>query len=418
MVGMAADLLVGRSTVIQACIALQSVSALCNIALLILQMYLPSPAETVFAYFTEALCCIGGSCYIACVIPFTADQLIGAFGEQLSFTVYWMMWGFAIGYHTIILSFNPFDYLNFTAQVVAFLCLSTMAFILWYWNESLNMVPQQTNPYKLIFKVLNYARKHKYPERRSAFTYWEEDIPSRIDLGMSKYGGPFTVEEVEDVKTFLSLIPVILCAGGCNLGMYMNIEWEAWFLDEQVHISTKHTTILACSDILNALMIILGVPLYHFLIYPLFYNHIPTMLRSIGFGLFLLLCSFAISAMLGNILLCSSNLNVTCLFFHSEMFNISSNGLWWSLSPSIIFNLGYLISLITLFEFVFAQTPRSILGMMSGLIILSVGLSSFLGYGIYQLALNKLPITHTYSLFSSNVYVPDRSGTLNGSGTV
>ena len=29
------------------------------------------------------------------------------------------------------------------------------------------------------------------PERRSAFTYWEEDIPRRIDLGKSKYGGPF-----------------------------------------------------------------------------------------------------------------------------------------------------------------------------------------------------------------------------------
>ena len=33
-----------------------------------------------------------------------------------------------------------------------------------------------------------------------ALTYWEEDISSRIDLGMSKCDGPFTVEEVDNVK--------------------------------------------------------------------------------------------------------------------------------------------------------------------------------------------------------------------------
>ena len=69
-----------------------------------------------------------------------------------------------------------------------------MAFILSYFKYLLTIFPHLVNPYKLIFRVLNYAQKHKYPERRSALTYWEEDIPSRIDLGISKYGGPFTVE--------------------------------------------------------------------------------------------------------------------------------------------------------------------------------------------------------------------------------
>ena len=34
-------------------------------------------------------------------------------------------------------------------------------------------------------------------------TYWEEDIPPRIDLGKLKYGGPFTTEEVEDTNDIL-----------------------------------------------------------------------------------------------------------------------------------------------------------------------------------------------------------------------
>ena len=40
----------------------------------------------------------------------------------------------------------------------------------------------------------------------SAFTYWENDIPSRIGLYKHKYGGPFTNEEVEDVLRLLIFI--------------------------------------------------------------------------------------------------------------------------------------------------------------------------------------------------------------------
>ena len=68
-----------------------------------------------------------------------------------------------------------------------------------------------------MYKVLNYSYQHKYPERRSAFTYWENDIPSRIDLGKDKYGGPFTYEQVEDVKTFFRLLLLIMSLFGFYL---------------------------------------------------------------------------------------------------------------------------------------------------------------------------------------------------------
>ena len=62
--------------------------------------------------------------------------------------------------------------------------------------------PKSPQYLKNIYSVLRFAAKHKAPVNRSALTYWEEDIPSRIDLGKSRYGGPFTTEQVEDVKTF------------------------------------------------------------------------------------------------------------------------------------------------------------------------------------------------------------------------
>ena len=83
-----------------------------------------------------------------------------------------------------------------------------------------------SNPIKQIAKVLNYARKHKIPEQRSALTYWEEDYPSSIDLGKEKYGGPFTVEDVEDVKTVLRLVPVVVCITMGALGLQrMNYDY-------------------------------------------------------------------------------------------------------------------------------------------------------------------------------------------------
>ncbi len=66
----------------------------------------------------------------------------------------------------------------------------------------------------MVYKVTKFALQHRIPIQRSAFTYCEEELPSGLNLGKDKYGGPFTTEEVEDVKTFLkvllSLGPVFL----------------------------------------------------------------------------------------------------------------------------------------------------------------------------------------------------------------
>ena len=67
--------------------------------------------------------------------------------------------------------------------------------------------PKPPNSLRTIYQVLKFAA-NKAPLNRSALTYWEEDIPSRMDLGKSRYGGPFTTEQVEDVKTFFKIIVI------------------------------------------------------------------------------------------------------------------------------------------------------------------------------------------------------------------
>ena len=79
-----------------------------------------------------------------------------------------------------------------------------------------------------MYRVTKFVRQHKVPIRRSAFTYCEDDIPSGLDLGKSKYGGPFTTEEVENVKAFYGILKILLAYG------------VAWFMKVASNIMVSH----------------------------------------------------------------------------------------------------------------------------------------------------------------------------------
>ena len=78
----------------------------------------------------------------------------------------------------------------------------------WFYSE-----PGQHSPYKTVLKILNYVRKHKYPLQCSAFTYCDYIIPSRFNFAKERFGGPFTTEQVEDVKSFLRILLMLLVLG-------------------------------------------------------------------------------------------------------------------------------------------------------------------------------------------------------------
>jgi len=55
-------------------------------------------------------------------------------------------------------------------------------------------------------------------------------VPSRMDLGKSKYGGPFTTEQVEDVKSFLKLLvmplPIFITLLGLQSSGAFLVEYD------------------------------------------------------------------------------------------------------------------------------------------------------------------------------------------------
>ena len=76
------------------------------------------------------------------------------------------------------------------------------------------------NPYKEVARVVGFARRNKIPIQRSAFTFWEDDIPTGLDLGKDKYGGPFTTEQVENVKSFFGIVILLFSVGPFFFSQY------------------------------------------------------------------------------------------------------------------------------------------------------------------------------------------------------
>ena len=154
--------------------------------------------------------------------------------------------------------------------------------------------PKSPQSLKTIYQVLKFAVKHKAPLNRSAFTYWEDDIPSRLDLGKSKYGGPFTTEQVEDVKTIIHLLVVSTPLFIVCMSLTFRIIGLSTNISEMDSSTSEIAHFFAHSFALHA---ILGTLAFEFLVYPLAKNKLPSILKRITavpliFTLISLVCFF------------------------------------------------------------------------------------------------------------------------------
>ena len=153
----------------------------------------------IFIYMFNVFNSLGLAAIYANILPFITDQIIEASGDELSAAVHWWYWS---------LDFSPMVLVAFVCALrnilpvilllmlifVSFSGLAIALSSLFLCQHWLDKTPQITNPIKHIVNVLNYVKNNKYPRNRSALTYWEQDIPSQLDLGKNKYGGPFSEE--------------------------------------------------------------------------------------------------------------------------------------------------------------------------------------------------------------------------------
>ena len=397
--GWVAESWLGRYRAIVVGLVLSSITVLTlQVAFVMLQFdWTPIPAITLLV-ISMLIGIFGFGSFYTIILPFALDQMIGASAEQLSAAVHWFFWGFNNGaLLKDVLECVPIpnqlqylDILPVIFLILGTLCLSAVLMMDCLYHKWLDTNNKTGNPIKLIFQVLNYARKNKCPRLRSALTYIDEENPSRLDFGKHKFGGPFTEEEVEDVKTILSLMPPILLAIGVIFLSDIGPRQTPVANDTIKCVSSQR---YCNKSITNFVMI----PIYSFIVYPFARKHIPSLLKMIGAGLIVCLVSTVINTV------------VTANAFFSQNTTISDTPqvpIYWIPVIELLNGIGVTVTLMYGIEFTMAQTPNRMRGIMMGLVITMMGWttndSKILMHivGIFKVS------TQNYTLYSSLVLPP------------
>ena len=321
VIGLLADIYCNRYNCIKVSIVLLLVSTLTGLGLAVAALVITElkPLLLKFLSGTTLVEVLMSAIFIVVIfslgmfeavgIQFGMDQMVEASSDQISAFTHWYYWSMNIGigiqatalcglyvFGQCTLPVQSFERNNkvaYNTAIIMMLLIQTVSVLasllsLYQLKRYLTIEPAGHNHFTTVYKVLKYAWQHKCPERRSAFTYWEEDIPPRIDLGKSKYGGPFTTEEVEDVKTFLTLLLVLSSLFGFHLadnGYSVNRQLNFKFCPSQI----LQASVTLSPNILQTVTVMVSIPILHFLLLPRLHRYIPNMLHRLGIGSVLML---------------------------------------------------------------------------------------------------------------------------------
>ena len=286
--GWLADAKLGNYKVFRINVVLLFISAVMNCLFLILEALV---LENNHVLEVIRLCAVGsffvvGSCGCSTtVLPLGLDQMPDASSSSITSFIAWVVFTVFIGlllyrFTTLVHSYNLIseETLYLICTLFSTICLSVILVSTFVFSPKwLIIEPKSPQSLKTIYEVLKFAAKHKAPLNRSSFTYWEEDIPSRIDLGKSKYGGPFTTEQVEDIKTVLRLLVI----SSPLFFVYIPSSFHTYEPNVNIQHSGRYSftfRIFHCSPT----YVILTTLVVEFLIYPLAKNIFPSILKRIA----------------------------------------------------------------------------------------------------------------------------------------
>ena len=398
-IALVADIYLGRYKVIQYSMRLLWIAVIASNTITALQYYYVKNIATSSILMVFTTIGVAGSAGILVnSLQFGIDQLTDASSSEITSYISWGAWNFMLACTTGAIVTNCLTrYISLSYFVLPLSCtlsiLSDCCFSHWLVKE-----PVTNNPFKLIYQVLRYAVKNKYPRLRSAFTYWEDKPYSRIDLGKNKYGGPFTIEQVEDVKTFFRILAVcgfctpmlILFSSLHNL--FDNQYYDNLFLD--IKSCYYHSFALN----LDYITTIFLVPVIEFTLYPL----LMKCARCINFsiraryllGIFLTILYELHILGIELVVMQTSDLhNSTCFYY----VNVKTVSLYWLIPPKVLFGIALYITLTSSMEFIVAQAPYCMRGLLLGIGILLFGLSEALSSLCSSLSVNILRKYYTQS---------------------
>lgn len=400
IVGCFADIRFGRYKTLIGSIVVMTMALLIYLGLFVWIRYfsINSKVIPVLMGFSTVIVYIAYMAYDVTILHYGMDQLFDSPADHQSIFIHWFVWIKQVAQfllniescinekysHTIFL-INLVVATFMLMLIVGLSCLKQSWFVIDF---------PQDNPFKLIYQVIKYARNHRVPVRRSAFTYCEDEMPSRLDLGKTKYGGPFVTEQVEDVKAFCGILKIVFVVAPIYM-MEIVINFDKFTVHRlsSCQSAIKYynftednrrliTFVLLDHGLLKSLNIVILLPIYVTIFRPLILHYIPTMLKRIALSMYCMIASLLVTTV-SNILFYwkLDNTNTKC---ELHPFMSTSNPSVGQLAMSLqIFKLTFasltsMIYYVALYEFICSQSPQSMKGILIGISYVTQGICQFI----------------------------------------
>ena len=400
--GLLADVYFGRYKIIRASLIAMAVSMIGTTVVLVVVVQFGSYKENPFMIRIAfavgegsaiLILAIGLAGFTSNIVQFGLDQLQDAPSNKLGAFVHLYVWANRLGYlvFSTIYSIKQCYYdpnltkaLLYTLPGGCFIALSALLLFNCFTHRMFNKERVKYNPYKTIFRILNFARKHKRPVGHpSAFAYCDTFKPSRMDYAKERYGGPFTTSDVEDVKTFIrvSLLlivlgPIFVIVVPTSFYLFATFASHTGTHIEIGSVKCSAEWELLQSGLLSEILSTLTMPLYTWLLFSVFYkkNLLPKIIHRIQFAA--LLFSLTPVNMLaidltGHILKTNTGFNnETCIFSRKTLADFEPLHLHWSvlILPNLTKTLALDLIMASTFEFISAQSPHTMKGVLVGLL--------------------------------------------------
>ena len=356
------------------------------------------------------------------------DQLMEYSSTHLSLYLHWLVWFRYMGDFLCVFPLtltNCYD--NKTDDDLQFLPLIIFVFLVLSIIITLRMKNAfyielgSISPYKMVIKVIGYALRHRHPQtRRGAFFFYSGFNPGRLDFAKVHYGGPFSTKDVENVKTFLQILCMLLCVGPVFIlkittSYFMYQHFVKHFVNQSLNEEncSLFWPFLGSGNQINLLTVI-AFPIYIIVIFKVL-KGIPRILSRLFLGLVmfnLYLISILCIEVIGHYKFMSNegNTNKT-LHCALSVINSTDNSLnvHWSslLVPSLSLGLAMPILYATVFEFIAAQSPRAMTGLMVGTfycvdgIFQLIGIANTIPFSLKKIWNHKELLNSTYILEES-----------------
>lgn len=327
--------------------------------------------------------------FFATVLSYAMDQMVYEPSAKLRAFVHWLSWGYFVGYLVAFLFF-PQSNTTVSGQIkvvstcIVIFGIQTIGLVLHTCLKE-TLIPSgrvKDNGYKMIYRVLRFAWKNKYPQNRSAYSYWEQNQPSRIDLAKIRYGGLYSEDAVEYTKTTFRMVLIFLSSFGIYIPLALIQNILPFSIQYQGAMTDLHGYGLSITYTSFNQLILFIIPIFELIIIPLY----PKIEYFLTHSCRLIIASnvFMIASLLTMILLdiigsyAMPEVDKHCLS-SSFCFNFYNMSYLWYILVFVLSGISTALNIIGVFGFICSQVPSSFVGTLTTFFWFINGSYIFLG---------------------------------------